>query len=150
MPDQSKPAPSVDRVVAAFFKVKAQRAAFTREANEIDAMYAEKLDILSIELMKHLNNQKVDSFQVGGATVYRHTEIKPAAADWTAIYKWIVKNEGWDMLEKRLKSTFIAQYMEANKGAVPPGVNVTKRFVARIRKLSRKKGKLPDGEDGDE
>jgi uncharacterized protein with gpF-like domain len=138
---------TVDRVVAAYLKVKAQRAAFTAEANLIDAMYEEKLDTLQRHLLKYLNETKQDAIQTLGVSVYKHKEIKPAASDWNAIYKWIVKNQAWDLLEKRLKQTFVAQYKEANKGELPPGVSVMETFVAKVRRLPRKKGQLPDGDE---
>jgi hypothetical protein len=137
---------TAERIVAAHQKIKAQRAAASKRAEEIDSMYVEKLERLEQKLRLILVQQGQKSFQTGGCTVYRHTEIIPQASDWETIYRWIGTNQAWDMLERRLKKTFITDYMEANKEELPPGVSVTKRFVAKVRRNPGSRSKeLTDG-----
>lgn len=139
---------TAERLVAAHQKLKAKRALNARTAEEIDSMYKEKMERIESRLLVVLRNQGQDSFQAGGCSVYKQVEITPHAADWDTIYRWIVKNDGWEMMEKRLKKTFISEYMEANKQQLPPGVSVVKRFVAKVRKNPGKRSKELD--DGDE
>lgn len=137
---------TAERIVAAHQKIKAQRAAASRRAEEIDSMYAEKMERLEQKLLIMLREQGQKSFQTGGCTVYRHTDVIPQAADWETIYRWIETNQAWDMLERRIKKTFITDYMEANKEELPPGVSVVKRFVAKVRRNPGSRSKeLIDG-----
>lgn len=124
---------TVDRIVAAHQKIKRQQRAFAREVKEIDDAYDAKINKLESHLLGVLNRNKQDSFKAAGCSVYRHKDITPTAADWPTIYKWIVKSGDWEMLEKRLKKTFVATYMEEHKGAIPPGVSVMEKYVAKVR-----------------
>jgi hypothetical protein len=37
-------------------------------------------------------------------------------------------------LEKRIKKTFVQEWMDAHEGTPPPGVNVYREFVVRVRR----------------
>lgn len=147
MSDTSTPAPSIDRVVAAYFKIKTQRDAFRRHADEIDKEFERRLDALENHCLGYLNRTKQDSLQASGGTVYRHKDITPNASDWSSIYRWIEKEGAWDMLERRIKKTFISEYMDTHKGDIPPGVSVRTTYQAKIRRLPRKKGELPHDDE---
>lgn len=133
---------TAERLVAAHQKIKATQAAFHREIKSTDDEYERKLDIIENHLLGILNKQGQDSFTAAGCTVYRHTNIIPNASDWPTIYAWIEANEAWDMLERRIKKTFVTQYMEVNKGKVPPGVSVMRKFEAKVRRAPTKKEKV--------
>lgn len=136
--------PNAERVVMAYNRIKAQRDAFVKEADLIIAVYDGKLDRLSNHLLGVLNRQGQQSFRAAGKTVYKSEEITPSGSDWNAIYCWIADKGAWDMLERRIKKTFITGYMEANKGAIPPGVSVMRKYVAKIRALPKKKEQMVD------
>lgn len=128
-------------IVRDYITVKDERDAFSKEADRIIEEYDAKLEEGAIELLARLNTQKTDSFAVLGHTVYKHTDVRPMAEDWDTIYRWIVKNEAFDLLEKRLKKTFVEEYMAANKGRTPPGMSTVKKFVAKVRRNPKKKEK---------
>lgn len=137
-----------DRLVAAHQKLKKQRAAASRIAEEVDAMYKTKMERVESQLLVILRKQGQKSFQTMGCTVYRQTEVTPHASDWETIRRFIIENDAWEMIEKRLTKKFVTDYMEANKQELPPGVSVMKRFVAKVRKNPGKRSKELD--DGDE
>lgn len=135
---------SAERVVEAHNKIKGERDAYLKIVNEVVEGYDAKLEKLENHLLTILNQQGQDSFRAAGKTVYRHEEVIPMAADWNAIYKWIETEQAWGMLERRIKKTFITDYMETNKNALPPGVSVMRKFVAKIRATPKKKETLKD------
>lgn len=136
--------PNAERVVMAYNKIKAQRDAFVRLTEEQVDKYDARLEKLSSHLLGVLNRQGQQSFRAAGKTVYRHEDITPSASDWGAIYRWIETNQAWDMLERRIKKTFITAYMEAHKGGIPPGVSVMRKFVAKIKAIPKKKEQMTD------
>ena len=68
------------------------------------------------------------------------------AADWQTIYRWVLKDEErLNMFEKRISKKFVVDFMkehgsiseetgETTLGDPPPGVNIHREFVARVRK----------------
>ena len=129
-------APVVDtkRLVSAFLKIRDAKTALTRKYEEEKADLDSKLELVEQALLKFLNDHKMDSAKAGAATFYRQEEIIPAGSDWDRFYKWVVKHDAFEALERRIKKTFIKEYMEANDGAIPPGVTVHRSYAVRVRR----------------
>jgi hypothetical protein len=134
-PVSSPATPNLGQVVQVYNAIRDARTA-KRKAYEAEDLALEedqhKLTVLMLELLT-ANGAKSIATDFG--TVYRTEKIKPSAADWTAIYGWINENpDRFELLEKRLKSTFIKEFMEENEGAVPPGVNVHREYEVSVRR----------------
>lgn len=91
-------------------------------------------------LLDRLNQNGAKSIATEHGTVYRIEKVKPSAADWSAIQQWIIANDAWDLMERRLKSTFVKQYMDENAGQIPPGVNVHREFEVVVRRANNSSG----------
>jgi hypothetical protein len=50
-------------------------------------------------------------------------------------YGWIKDNDAFDALERRVKKTFVTEFMETHEGGLPPpGITVSREYVVRVRK----------------
>lgn len=123
-----------DKLVRAFLRIRDARGALKDEYEKKDADLKAKSLMIEVSLLDFLNKNKLDSVRTKDATFYKQEEFNPACADWDALYKWIEKNDAFDILEKRIKKTFVREYMEEHKGAPPPGVTVHREYVVRVRK----------------
>ena len=81
-----------------------------------------------------LNDGGMESVKTTEGTFFRKEKVIPQGADWDAFYKWVAKNDAFDALERRIKSTFITDYMKEHDGALPPGVNVFRQWTVGVRK----------------
>ena len=105
---------------------EAQDAAFEADQN--------KLKVLMLELLNSIGGKSIATEH---GTVYRTEKIRPSAADWSAVYSWIMADpDRFEILERRLKSTFVKQFMDENEGMLPPGVNVHREFEVSVRRAS--------------
>lgn len=123
-----------NKLVTVYTKIRAKRAEIKKAYEEEDDKL--KADLAKIEavLLNHLNTTNTDAVRTEAGTFYRQQEIIPSASDWQAFYDWIKENDAFDALERRVKKTFVSEYMEAHEGAIPPGVSVYRTFVVRVRK----------------
>lgn len=129
-----KTAVDTKRIVNTYLKIRDAKTALVRAHEEEKAKLDAKLDLLEQALLKFLNEHKMDSAKAGAATFYKQEDIIPAGSDWDRFYKWVTKHDAFEALEKRIKKTFIKEYMEANEGAIPPGVTVHRTYVVRVRR----------------
>lgn len=123
-----------NKLVTVYTKIRAKRAEIKKAYEAEDDKL--KADLAKIEavLLNHLNTTNTDAVRTEAGTFYRQQEIIPSASDWQAFYDWIKENDAFDALERRVKKTFVSEYMEAHEGAIPPGVSVYRTFVVRVRK----------------
>jgi translation initiation factor IF-3 len=124
---------NVDDVVATYMKLRHQK-------DQIEADAKTKVDALKVKMMKleawikeQADLQGVTSFKTKHGTAFLTTVDFANVADWDAVKQFIIDNEAFDMLEKRVSKLAVRGYIEQNK-AVPPGVNYGTKLEVNIRK----------------
>jgi hypothetical protein len=128
------PALDLSRIVKAHINIRDARANLKRDYDSSDKDLKEAQSKLEAALLDHLNKHGMESVRTECGTFYAQEEMTPSASDWNAVYKWIEENDAWDLLEKRLKKTFVKEYAEAHGGGLPPGVSVFRERVLRVRR----------------
>lgn len=129
-------ATNIQRIVDVYLKIRDKRAALKREFEDQDKNLKAQQERLETELLRFLDATGMDSAKTPSGTVFRQRDMIPQAADWEAVYAWIKENDAFDILERRLKKTFVKEYMDNNDGALPPGVNVFQKFDVQVRRAS--------------
>lgn len=127
----------MDALVSAYRNIGDARAAKRHAWEAEDAQLEAGQKLLKAHMLDLLNQTGSKSIATTAGTVFRTEKLKASAADWTAIYSWIVADpDRFELLEKRLKPTFVKQYMEETSGAIPPGVSVHREFEVSVRRPS--------------
>lgn len=136
------------QLVRVYRKIRDARSAATALYKQQDTAYKNSLQLIANQLMAYLDANKQESARTQGeGTFWKEEQITPTAADWDIIYRWIAENNAFDFLEKRLTKSFLAAHMKRHNGAIPPGVNVLREWVIRVRKP---KTAVEDNESEDE
>lgn len=124
----------VDRLAKAYIALREARSALKAEFEEKYKTLGAKQERLENEMLRFLQENNSDSVKTSNGTIYRQEELTPSGSDWEAFYNWVAENEAFDALERRIKKTFVKEYMEAHDGAPPPGVSVYREYVVRVRR----------------
>jgi hypothetical protein len=134
----ASPAFPLDRVVQARQAIKDARTVKRHAWEKEDLALEEDQKKLDTLLLDMLNKNGASSIATEHGTVIRSLKLKPSAADWGAIWAWAVANNGFEIVEKRLKAAFIKEYMDENDGAIPPGINVHREYEVSVRRPTAK------------
>lgn len=130
------PAPAIDlsQLSAAYIKIREakleRKHAWEAEEEKFDAQLA----MIEGFMLRHLNDHGMDSVKTGGGTFYKQESIKPNIVDDTAFFAWIKDNDAFDAMERRVKVGFVKEFMEAHENGLPPGINVSREWVVRVRR----------------
>lgn len=124
----------MEKVTGVYLKIRTKRSELKKAFEDQDNELKAKQEQLEAVMLKFLNDNKTESTRTKSGTVYRIEDVKPSATDWDAVYTFIGENNAWDMIQRRLKKEFITTYMEENDGALPPGVQIHREHVVRVRK----------------
>jgi hypothetical protein len=128
----------VEKLVAAYRKL---RAAIAEEEEIFEAKVAdlkEKLDYVSKELLEFCNDQNVDSIRTPAGTLSRRVQSRYWTTDWDQMYSFIEKHNAPFLLEKRLHNGNVKQFLEENPDALPVGLQVDNKYVVHVRKPTEK------------
>jgi hypothetical protein len=126
----------MNEIAKAYIALREARRQLKKQFEDEDAKFKQGLQKLEAIMLSHLNNAGAESVRTDSGTFYKQEAITPSASDWQLVYDWIKDNDAWDLLERRVKSTFIKEYQEAHDGALPPGISVYREYVIRVRKVT--------------
>lgn len=124
------------QVVKAHINIRDARNKLRKDFEEKDAELKESQGKLENVLLDHLQQNNMESVRTSFGTFYRQEEVTPTASDWSALYDWIKENDAWDALERRIKKTFVKEYMGAHEGGLPPGISIFREYIVRVRRSS--------------
>lgn len=122
-------------VMTAYVKLRDKRAALKKKWEELDEQLKADMERMEAWLLKKLNEAGTDTFKNDAGTAYISETVRAGCADWTLFWKWAADNQRVDMLEKRVASKAIQEYMEEH-GALPPGITITQYRDVIVRRAS--------------
>ncbi len=124
---------NADTVTAAYVKLRDQRSALKKAYEDEDGVLKVKMERLETWLMETM--QQTGTTQLGSAhgTAYMQTQYKASCGDWPSFWQWIADNGRFDMLEKRVSSKTVNEFIEET-GDAPPGVNVASELKVVVRR----------------
>lgn len=127
----------VDVVIKTYLKLRGQKEAIEAEAKEKVKDITVKLAKIESFLKIKADEQGVTQFKTSDGTAFLTTNDYAQVGDWDEVLGFIVKNEAYDLLEKRVSKYAVRGYIDANK-AVPNGINYGTRISLSIRKPTTK------------
>jgi len=116
------------------------KATFEAEDGELEKQQDQVGDLIN----KAMAEMKATRLQTAAGVIERKPQYKPSSADWGAIYRFVVENDAFELLHKRLSSGFVQTWAEGHEGALPPGINVFTEFKVGVKKPAGKA--LPKGD----
>lgn len=128
---------NVDDVIAAYLKLRDEKATIEAEVKEQVSAIKAKMEKLEAWIKAKSDSEGVTSFKTKHGTAFLTTTDYANVADWDAVLNFIRDNNAYDMLEKRVSKTSVRGYIDANK-AVPPGVNYGTKLEVNVRRPGAK------------
>ena len=123
--------PSVGRCADLYHEVRELRLAMEKEVAEVEKRER--------EIKEHIINSLSKSDDTGAAGLLYRAQIvmkvKPKIADWGVFTSWVRKNDRFDLLQKRVSDTAIADLWAEREGV--PGIEKVNVPDVSITKIGR-------------
>ena len=127
----------LDKLAKIYRKIKTEMDTLTQvydtKFEELKAMQ----DELRFAMKDQMKALGVKSVNTAFGTVSLIHKTRYSTEDWDSFKKFIIANDVVDLLEKRIAQTNMVQWLEANPGKVPPGLNSFSDFEVRVTKPSK-------------
>lgn len=133
---ETKPAVTAvtaDRITEAYVKLRDQRSLNKRAFDAEDALLKEKMNKLEAWLLTKLREVGADSFKTEHGTAYISTRDRASCADWGVLWGWLAENGRLDMLEKRVSTKPVSEYLD-QYGELPPGISIEREQTIVVRR----------------
>ena len=89
---------NVDKLTKVYLKIKEQREELSNRYREQDGQLEDQQNTIKSELLKHLQEQNIDSIRTPNGTFYRSVKTKYWTSDWDALVG--LCSRGWFTIEK--------------------------------------------------
>lgn len=124
----------LERLIRAYMLMREKRSEIKREFEEADGSLKHKMGLVEAELLKMLNKAGSDSLKIKGlGQAYLSKRVTVKATDWNALYDFIMETKQIDLLQKRIASRVVQEYVET-EGELPPGVDMSSERVVNVRR----------------
>lgn len=127
---------SVDRLVAAYIKMRDKRAELLREYEEADGNVKAQMEMVEQKLLDLCKEIGADTLGSKHGKVMRTVKTRYWTSDWDSMHKFILEHKMPELLERRISQTTIKQLLEENPDLMPPGLNTDSRYTVTIRRAS--------------
>jgi hypothetical protein len=125
---------SVDRLVAAYVKMRDKRSAILREYEEQDGAIKAQMELVETKLLDLCKTLDTDSLKTQHGLVYRSVKTRYWTSDWQSMYKFIKEHDMPQLLEQRVSQSTMKQLLEENPDLMPRGMNVDSKYAVTIRR----------------
>jgi hypothetical protein len=128
----------VEKRVKLFVKTRAAKAASQKAFDAEKAQFDSIMDACQNTMLSDADKQGVTGFTTPFGTTYSDEVARYSIADGAAFYQFVQQQGDLDFFERRVSSTHVKAFMEQNGGTLPPGLNVFRERVMRVRKANSK------------
>lgn len=127
--------PKAEDIIQRMLELRDQRSQLKKQFEEDDRKLRKMYERGENWLLQHMHETGHEKFTAGGATVFQSKTTRASIPDWTALCDYIRETGEVDLLQKRVSSTNLKEFMKSGN-PTPPGVKVEEVVNVNIRKSS--------------
>ena len=122
-----------EQLVKVYIQLRDRRSASKRAYEMEDEDDKSKQEKIEGILLHRFQEDGIESCKTSSGTAYKSVRTSASVADQDLFFSFIVKNDLFEMLEKRCNKTLVEQYKEEH-GEIPPGINYSETVVVNVRR----------------
>ena len=122
------------KMVAAYIKI---RAAIKVKEDDIKALKEEQ-SLVTDSMLELCAKEDIDSIRTPFGTVSRRVYSAYWTSDWEQMYKFIADNDAYHLLEKRIHTANMREFLEENPNQLPIGLQSDRKYTVSVRKPTNK------------
>jgi hypothetical protein len=111
--------PTVEQLTKVYVKIRDRRRDLAKQDEELK----EQLDTVANQLLEICKQQGAATIRTDHGTVSRRITKNYWTSDWDSFYKFIKERDAFALLQQRINSSNMAQFLEENPDLHPPGLN---------------------------
>lgn len=123
----------VDDIVAAYVRLRDQKAELKAQQAEAMKPYDEALAKLEAEALQILSDTGVESMKTSAGTVYKSVATSATVQDKSAFMDYIKEHQAFDLLDVRVNKTAVQDFITENQDT-PPGVVIRREMKVGFRR----------------
>jgi hypothetical protein len=125
---------SADKLTKIYIKM---RTAVSEKEDEIRKIKKQQETVVA-KLLALCEEQDLDSLRTSSGTVSRKVQTHFWTSDWERMHGFIKEHDAFHLLEKRISTLAMKQFLEDNPDLMPVGLQATRKYVVSVLKPRKK------------
>ena len=125
------------KLVRAYIKMRDAKEALTREYDTKLAEIQEQMDTVEQCLLDICKETGQDGGKTAFGSFTRSVKTRYWTNDWGSMYSFIRAHDAPELLERRIHQGNFKEFMEANPGVMPEGLNSDSKYSITVRRTSK-------------
>lgn len=121
---------TADKLVKAYIKIRDARAELSKQDKELE----EQLDMIQEKLLEICKETGTDGLRTEFGTVSRRISKRYWTSDWESFYKFMKEHDAFGLLQQRITTANMEQFLEENPDLHPPGLNLDANYAVTVRR----------------
>lgn len=123
-----------DKLASVYIKMRDKRKELLAEFEAQDSKIEAQMDMVAEELLKLCKDIGADSIKTQAGTVFRSVRTRYETTDWESMYNFILEHDIPQVLERRISTTNMKQFLDENPTLMPVGMNVNNKYTVTVRR----------------
>jgi hypothetical protein len=123
-----------DKLASAYIKMRDKRKELLASYEEQDKKIEAQMILVEEELLKLCKDIGADSIKTQAGTVFRSVRTRYETSDWESMYNFILEHDIPQVLERRISTSNMKQFLDENPTLMPVGMNVNNRYTVTVRR----------------
>jgi hypothetical protein len=124
----------MDKLARVYRKIQGRiQELTTAYENEVKELKAQQ-DAIKIALKDKMLDLGVKSVNTNEGMVILSTQTRYFTQDWDSFKQFMVEQDAFDLVEKRIAQKNMASFLAEHPGVVPPGLNSNSEYTISVRK----------------
>ena len=123
-----------DKLASVYIKMRDKRKELLAEFEAQDSKIEAQMEMVAEELLKLCKDIGADSIKTQAGTVFRSVRTRYETTDWESMYNFILEHDIPQVLERRISTTNMKQFLDENPTLMPVGMNVNNRYTVTVRR----------------
>jgi arsenate reductase-like glutaredoxin family protein len=125
---------TADKLTAAYIKMRDKRKQMAADFERADSEIEAQMGMVEEELMKICKELGADSISTEHGTVFRTVKTRYETTDWESMYSFIKEHDVPQVLERRISTTNMKQFLDENPNVMPIGMNINRKYTVTVRR----------------
>ena len=123
-----------DKLVRVYIKIRDAKAALQKEYDDKLAQLDADLQVVEDALLEICKATGQDGGKTSFGSFTRSVKTRYWTSDWDAMYRFIQTHDAPHLLERRIHQGNFKEFLEANPGVMPEGLNADSKYTITVRR----------------
>lgn len=129
---------NADQLAEEYINLRTQRSILTKEFDEKDGALAAQMEALANKMLEMCEQANATSIRTEHGTITRKVSTRYHTDDWGSMYDFILKHNAPYLLERRITTSAMKEFLETHPEDYPPGMNTYNKYIISVMKPRKK------------